>query len=475
MKLLSVFVTLLALSGVGYAEKTERFDKDPGWEGVNNRPNSPPRRIKQDFGYSPTSHFGGVPGEMGGQLTAAGEPAYYGLKIAPSTFDQPLTASGKITTTGREGHLLLGFFNSNTLNEWRTPNTIAIRLSGRGDVFYAWLEYCTKVWRAGGDTPQGFQKAVPGGRPTQIEFPAKGAVLQWSLRYDPAANNGTGSVTAKLGDHTAVCHLDPGHKQDGAAFDRFGLLTVMKSADGPGDWFLDDVEVNGRTEKFDRDPKWEGRGNRREYDSPEIRPRFDFGFTRTRHAGGKGAGELGGIVYRGDGRYPDKMAWYADPLPQPLSLKAPLRISGRLALRRGVSDSTTLFGFFNSKASTAINPSQDSGFPEGFFGVGIEGPSSEGFLLYPAFRMAGNAYQDYRAAMGNRVRPDGKQHDWSLEYSPTAGKVTVRLDQGVATLAVPPEVVAAGATFDRIGILTTRVDGNGQHVYFDDLTYTVRQ
>jgi hypothetical protein len=35
--------------------------------------------------------------------------------------------------------------------------------------------------------------------------------------------------------------------------------------------------------------------------------------------------------------------------------------------------------------------------------------------------------------------------------------------------------VAAGATFDRIGTLTTRVDGNGQHVYFDDLTYTVRQ
>ena len=30
-----------------------------------------------------------------------------------------------------------------------------------------------------------------------------------------------------------------------------------------------------------------------------------------------------------------------------------------------------------------------------------------------------------------------------------------------------------GAHFNRFGIITTHIDGNGQTVYFDDLTYTV--
>jgi hypothetical protein len=29
-----------------------------------------------------------------------------------------------------------------------------------------------------------------------------------------------------------------------------------------------------------------------------------------------------------------------------------------------------------------------------------------------------------------------------------------------------------GATFDRFGITTTWIDGNGQHIYLDDITYT---
>ena len=31
---------------------------------------------------------------------------------------------------------------------------------------------------------------------------------------------------------------------------------------------------------------------------------------------------------------------------------------------------------------------------------------------------------------------------------------------------------AAGARFDRFGLITTWIDGNGQLVYFDDLRYT---
>src|SRR5262249_52032298 len=58
--------------GVGPAcaggERTERFDRDPGWEGHHNESLViAPRTIHQDFGYSPgTRHAGGsAAGEIG--------------------------------------------------------------------------------------------------------------------------------------------------------------------------------------------------------------------------------------------------------------------------------------------------------------------------------------------------------------------------------------------------------------------------
>jgi hypothetical protein len=43
----------------------------------------------------------------------------------------------------------------------------------------------------------------------------------------------------------------------------------------------------------------------------------------------------------------------------------------------------------------------------------------------------------------------------------------VRLDLGEGTKK-------SAARFDRFGIVTTWIDGNGQMIYFDDLTYTCR-
>src|SRR5438105_3109799 len=56
--------------------KSESFDKDPGWEGHNNRviPEHVPTVI-QDFGYSKTNFGGKAAGELGGQVTRAAEPA----------------------------------------------------------------------------------------------------------------------------------------------------------------------------------------------------------------------------------------------------------------------------------------------------------------------------------------------------------------------------------------------------------------
>jgi hypothetical protein len=248
---------LATISGLA-AEKSENFDTDPGWDAHNNRSAKPePRTIRQDFGYSPTRHVqGATPGEIGGFINPAAEPAYYAKKIPEKTFNDPLSASGKLVCEGRQFHVLLGFFNADTLNEWRTPNSIAIRLQGRGDVFYAYVEYTTNRWRAGGDTPGGFSQVrnTATGRMQFKGFPTGPAVHEWTMRYDPNGNNGTGSITVTLDGETSICHLDKDHKADGATFNRFGLLTVMKQWDTGGEVWLDDVTINGERETFDREP-----------------------------------------------------------------------------------------------------------------------------------------------------------------------------------------------------------------------------
>src|SRR5690349_5550873 len=156
-----VFLFALAVATPSLAEERKQsFDKDPGWEGINNHIRTT-RTVKQDFGFSATGHTGSDPGEIGGLITPAAEPAYYAKRIEPKTFEDSLSASGYIACTGRKFHALLGFFNSSTVNEWRTPNSISLMVQGRGEHFYAYLEYMTKRWRAGGDSPQGFTLRDP--------------------------------------------------------------------------------------------------------------------------------------------------------------------------------------------------------------------------------------------------------------------------------------------------------------------------
>ena len=368
------------------AERMERFDKDPAWHGHNNRATSlAPRAIRQDFGYSSTAHTGGAPGEIGGFITPAGEPAYYARAIPAQTFNDSLTASGKFICAKGAFHVLLGFFNSGTVSEWRTPNSIALRLQGRGDFFYAYVEYCTGRWRAGADSPGGFAtvRGPATGRLQFKGFASASKVHQWLLRYDPSGHAGGGSITVTMDDETAVCHLHPGHKADGATFNRFGLLNVVKSADGGGEVWLDEVTINGQKETFDRDPQWEEFKNRCAYVTQNVRPRFDFGYSATRHAAGQAPGEMGGLVFRGDGRYTNLMAFYGGRL-ESLTLAKPLKASGKVSLRRAVSDSDVLIGFFHAEHSLQSGGTDAIGTPPDFLGVSIGGPSREGFMFAPA-------------------------------------------------------------------------------------------
>jgi len=469
-------------SSIISAERAESFDVDPHWEGRNNRSPVPPvRKIVQDFGYSPTNHAGGkTAGEFGGFVTPAAEPAYYAAQIAEKTFQDTLEASGTLACRGRQFHVLVGFFNSDTLKEWRTPNTIALRLYGRGERFYAYVEYATARWRAGGDEPRPFKRIrdQKTGRQEIEGFASAGAIHTWSLRYDPRANRGHGSITATIDDQVSVCHLVPGHQKDGARFNRFGMLNVIKHADSGGELWFDDITINGRTEHFDHDPDWERFQSRRTHESVDVRPRFDFGFSPTQYAGGKTKGELGGLIFRGDNRDPEKMASYADRLEN-LNLNKPLRAAGKVCLKRGISDSTTLLGFFHSENSFTANQDQSSAIPEHFLGVAVEGPSREGFFFYPTYRISGKGGGRTRSDGLPRILPNGAAHDWTLDYEPGAaesnGRVTATLDGQSVHIDLPAADALTGAEFDRFGIITTWIDGNGQQVFFDDLSYTRRQ
>jgi len=471
-------VALLAvLIGVSAsaALRNENFDKDPGWHGHNNR-SVKPQTIRQDFGWSSgTTHAGGTAGEIGGWINPAAEPAYYAKKFPAHTFSDVLTASGTLMVEKGAGHTMIGFFNAANLNEWRTRDTIGLRINQRGESFHCHLEYCTSKWRASAGIIGRHDKERDRMHP--VELPG-GRAYSWTIEYDPNGANGRGLLTATFDGDTASCELSPGHKADGASFDHFGVFNVMKQFDGGGRLWLDNVTVNGEREEFTIDPKWEASGNRRTYESRNVRPRFDFGFSPTQHAGGKAAGELGGLFFRGDCRYPERLAAYGDRL-SPLTLEKPLRASGRVSLRRGVSDSTTLIGFYHSARSLEVNPSQQHGTPKNFLGAAVEGPSSEGFFFYPLYRNDGGGVSSGMGANPPRIYPDGKAHDWTLEYNPAAadgkGRITVTLDGHAVNKDLSPGDKAAGAHFDRFGLVTPWIDGNGQHVYFDDLSYTSRQ
>jgi hypothetical protein len=163
----------------------------------------------------------------------------------------------------------------------------------------------------------------------------------------------------------------------------------------------------------------------------------------------------------------------------PVTLEKPLTASGKVALTRGVTDSTTLFGFYNSADSLRSNESQSDGVPESALGIHIEGPSRDGFRFYPVLRGTGAASRTGRIDDAPYVYPDGKSHDWRLDYDPVGGEgggtITVTFDGASTAWHLKEPDRGRGTTFDRFGSVTSWIDGNSQDVYWDDVVSTVAQ
>src|SRR6185436_2716062 len=107
--------------------------------------------------------------------------------------------SGTLMAEKGGGHTLIGFFNDGTLNEWRTRNSMALRINQRGDTFHCHFEYCTAKWRAGAGIIGQYDQVRDRMHAKELQC---GRVYNWSLKYDPNGGSGNGLLTVTLDGDT---------------------------------------------------------------------------------------------------------------------------------------------------------------------------------------------------------------------------------------------------------------------------------
>lgn len=456
--------TIIALAWAtasGAGAVLEDFSSDPRWEGRNNLPTSDAGVDKtQDFGWTDTHYAGGAAeGEIGGTVWRSLQPSYYALPIGPKTLDDTLHASGSFAVTHSEGGsgLLIGWFNSASRG-WRTPNSLAFRIDGESNAYRVFFEYGTRHWKTGGG--QTFEGPY---QTTTTPMPkADGARHTWELTYDPEGSEGRGEIVFVLDGIAYRAALEPGHKEDGAVFDCFGMFNQQIAGDRMT-VYLDDVRVDGASYGFDADPGWEGVNNRMAFRDTARRPIHNFGYRSSNIAGGE-PGEIGGLVWRIESTRPQDSAYYATPI-ETINLNRRLHARGKVAMTVGAADSAVLIGWFNSYTFIGAPPMN-------FLGIMVEGPSRIGHYFRPAYSSSdgiGGVLGD-----GPLIRPDGASHGWSFEYNPEAGagQIAVTLDDETVTMDLTPAVRKGGAAFDRFGILTWERGGNCIEIYFDNLEFT---
>ena len=449
----------------------QNFSKDPGWDALNNHLLPDPLPVtRQHFGWRDTNHAGGKSkGEIGGRVQRSRTAAYYAMPIKPKSLNDRLRASGRLAVTSDDGSsgILLGWFNKNSRG-WRTPNSMAMRVDGNGGRGYIlFYEYGTQRYLAGG----GGAFEGPRYQTTRTPFfKPDGTSHAWSFEYDPDGADGNGLMRFTVDDRKYEEPLAPGHKADGATFDRFGIWNAQTTGGGM-DVYFDDLVIDGQPVDLDHDPKWEALGNDVEFADRVMRPFQDFGFSPTNKAGGKSPGEIGGIFWRDD-----KPAYYAAPV-DPLSLDHPLTASGTIAFHGQGSDSGVWLGWFDAAGKRARTRVESKDKPANFLGILIEGPSRIGHYFRQGYRTSKAEGRDCET--GPVIHPDGKPHRWTLRYDPAAaggnGQIVVTLEEQTVTLDVRPEDRNAGATFDRFGFWSIQEGGHYVEIYIDDLSYTAKK
>jgi hypothetical protein len=451
--------------------KTEQFDRDPGWEGFNNR--IVPKRtrtVTQDFGYCSTNHAGKDRGEIGGRVTRAARPASYADKIPVKTLNDRLTASGTfaLTSSSAGSGLFFGWFNAQQPDGGGRPmNSLGLNFDGERKGGRLAVRLISGTNRSCGTFITPF---IPGKfRPTPIRN--DGTRYTWTLRYEPQANeaNGRFQFTIKSNSDKPEpfegkvfsVDLPAGLKKAGATFDRFGLMNTTKPGSALTIYFAD-LEHDGKREDLTRGPGWVGSGNRAKYADAVTAGAHNFGFSAGTNLAGGSAGEVGGDFWR-SGKY----GYYADRVG-PLTLDDRLEASGKVILKVGAPDSDMFIGWFSSAARD--KPPAEGG---NFLGVHVGGPTRVGHYFKPALATAKGTRG--RVKKGPVLVP-GTVYQWSLVYDPAAqggkGEIRVTLGKESVTLPLKQGSKAEGGRFDRFGLFTSPVGGQLVRIFLDDLKYT---
>lgn len=513
------------------------FSQDPGWEGVNNRvqcQNCP--IITQDFGWKPTHHNGDGIGEIGGVIWKSTMPAYYAMPIGPFSFQDKLTASGKIALIAppEEGFgFYIGFFNSERQG-WRVWSSCGVRI---GEVINGkarfHLDY--KTGKAAGALLN-----------PDIEIPCDGTVHRWELIYEPDAtvaeswpdarlpiwigstsnvhensvlkrakrdepsitkkrlhelllkardaglvdhwyrkgsyhlwniekdaDQMKGRITFTFDDQPAVSYfLLPGHRDHPSDIDRFGVYN-MQIYHGSMEFYLSDLIVNGEKIELSQDPQWEGLNNQVTFRQTDFHAAQNFGYSRTNWAG-QAPGEIGGRFY-GTEVIDPLHGYYADDIGQ-LTLDDPISFSGWINFVEGAVDGRMLIGYFNRAARIAPVFGEYKGNPpHQFIGIEVMDQTRVGYTWTAVCSPRQDIAFEER---GPIFIPDRVKRPFSFRYDPTAGtwgRITVSLGADTFSVDLTPEQRKIGASFDRFGLLNPRKGGKYVDVYFDDLTYVAKR
>lgn len=453
--------------------KTEHFDHDPGWEGFNNHAHpARVRQVVQDFGYS-AGEAGKQSAEIGGRVTRASQPAYYAEALAPKTLKDKLNASGifRLTASSAGSGVFFGWFNSRQQQgSGRPVGGLGLEFDGEAKGARLAVRLTSHNNKSCGTFITPF---IPGKyRPTPIRN--DGTCYEWTVSYEPEAHNGLGRFTFRLQSDAAehepfegkwfTVDLPPGFKEDGATFDRFGLMNALKPGGNMTLWFSK-LECDGAALDLSRTSDWLGSGNRTNYNETNPVGAHDFGFSpQTSFAGGS-PGEVGGNFWRSG-----SFAYYADRVG-PLTMEQPLEASGRVSLLVGAPDSDMYLGWFNSAVTNSVNGSHSQAIPL-FLGVHVGGPTRVGHYFQPAYSLG----QGVKTAKTGPVLAPERSYDWTLRYEPagtnSSGRIVVMLGDESVSMLLSKQKTPEGTSFDRFGLFTSTIGGQMVRIFVDDLQYT---
>lgn len=451
--------------------KSDSFDTDAGWEGVNNRlTTSTGQTVTQDFGYRQTKFASSTNGEIGGRVWREQHPAWYAMIIAPKSLDDKLTASGTFAITDAHGggHVFFGWFNANQIEgAGRAVGSLGLEIGTDKAGGRLHLRLHTAENQSAGTVVQ-----PAADKKSKGPFRGDGTKYSWKINYDPGAKNANGHATftfhSNLARHepfentTYTVDVPAAFKIQATTFDRFGIMNGTKPG-GHETIYFGDLTLDGRAIDLRQDPNWEAIGNHADQKRTTTGEN-DFGFSNTNHAGGK-PGEIGGTMWRSGQRWGSYAARVGH-----LSLDDRLEAHGRVMLEVGPPDSGMFFGWF--KRGDAQNAPDQAG---NFLGLKVAGPSRVGHYFAPAYTLANGTE---RAAGSGPLLVPGRAYEWSAIYDPIAngglGAIRVTLGHDSLTFNFKKGDKLVGAHFDRFGLFTVHNDGGhgAVKIFFDDLRYT---